>query len=412
MSSSIGPASWTESSRQFLHAPANPVNIVILEAQRPSRHPGIIRRAPVRLHHSTAGMPVHPFQNVRDLVHQHVCQQHAFRSGRFLCPFPDPVVKHRDRLPSVIRTRYRQRSGEQTLRRVAVQFDLDAAFSARRPALSSHPPHFHPDRTEHRGRHRRRKVNRSRRLRRSDVHCDVGMPLPLLCCRKRRSQHRARYQRGHSFALHLAPHRALATDGNQNYNWKVSAPSPANVTALLRQWGAGDPAALEQLIPLVYGELHTIARRYMHGERHAPTMQPTALVNEAYLRLAGVERQDWKDRAYFFAVAAQSMRRILVEAARARGRLKRGGSADHVAFHDSIDAAPLRSDTLVALDDALEALARFDPRKARVVELRFFGGLSVEETAEVLSVSAQTVMRDWKLARAWLTEELQNPPRS
>ena len=186
----------------------------------------------------------------------------------------------------------------------------------------------------------------------------------------------------------------------------MSAPSPAGITVLLRAWGAGDPAALEQLIPLVYGELHAIARQYMHGERHAPTMQPTALVNEAYLRLVGVERTDWKDRAYFFAVAAQSMRRILVEAARARRRLKRGGSAEHVELQDSIDAAPLCSDTLVALDDALDTLARFDARKARVVELRFFGGLSIEETAEVLAVSPQTVMRDWKLARAWLTEEL------
>ncbi len=186
----------------------------------------------------------------------------------------------------------------------------------------------------------------------------------------------------------------------------MSDSPPAKITALLRAWGGGDPAALEQLIPLVYGELHEIARQHMRGERHAHTMQPTALVNEAYLRLAAVEREDWKDRAYFFAVAAQAMRRILVEAARARGRAKRGGGAERVEFNESIDATPLRSDTLVALDDALEALAVFDPRKARVVELRFFGGLSVEETAEVLKISPQSVMRDWKLARAWLTEEL------
>jgi len=186
----------------------------------------------------------------------------------------------------------------------------------------------------------------------------------------------------------------------------MSGSTAVNITGLLRAWGGGDAAALEQLIPLVYGELHAIARQYMHGERHAPTMQPTALVNEAYLRLVGVEREDWKDRAYFFAVAAQSMRRILVEAARARGRAKRGGGVERVELNESIDAAPLRSDVLIALDDALEALAAFDARKARVVELRFFGGLSVEEIAEALKISPQSVMRDWRLARAWLTEEL------
>ncbi|SPE43397.1 RNA polymerase, sigma-24 subunit, ECF subfamily [Candidatus Sulfopaludibacter sp. SbA3] len=157
---------------------------------------------------------------------------------------------------------------------------------------------------------------------------------------------------------------------------------------------------------MVYGELHRLARRYMRGEHRALTFQATALVNEAYLRLVDVARVRWQDRAHFFAVAAQLMRRILVESARARGRKKRGGSVARVKLDESIDAAPLRSRSLIALDDALEAMAQFDPRKARVVELRFFGGLSVEETAEVLKISPQSVMRDWRLARAWLTEEM------
>jgi RNA polymerase sigma factor (TIGR02999 family) len=182
--------------------------------------------------------------------------------------------------------------------------------------------------------------------------------------------------------------------------------APEGVTALLRAWGGGEQAALERLIPLVYGELHRMAGRCLRGENHAPTLQPTALVNEAYLRLADVTRMRWQDRAHFFAVSARLMRRILVEAARARGRRKRGGDVVRVGLDESLDAMPARDTELIALDDALHALARFDARKAQVVELRFFGGLSVEEAAEVLKVSPQTVLRDWRLARAWLTEQL------
>jgi RNA polymerase sigma factor (TIGR02999 family) len=186
----------------------------------------------------------------------------------------------------------------------------------------------------------------------------------------------------------------------------MMASAPEGVTALLRAWSGGDEAALDRLVPLVYGELHRMARRYLRGENHAPSLQATALVNEAYLRLVDVTRMRWQDRAHFFAVSAQLMRRILVEAARTRGRQKRGGNAVRVDLDESIDTLPARATELIALDDALHALAQFDARKARVVELRFFGGLKVEEAAEVLQVSPQTVLRDWKLARAWLTEEL------
>jgi RNA polymerase sigma factor (TIGR02999 family) len=186
----------------------------------------------------------------------------------------------------------------------------------------------------------------------------------------------------------------------------VRTDSRTDVTALLKAWEGGDRAALDRLIPLVYEQLYRIARRHMRGERHATTLQPTALVNEAYLRLIDVRQVHWQDRAHFFGVSAEMMRRILVEAARSRGRQKRGGSAVRVSLDESIDRGIARADELVALDDALNTLAGFDPRKARVVELRFFGGLSVEETAEVLRISPQSVMRDWKLARAWLTGQL------
>jgi RNA polymerase sigma factor (TIGR02999 family) len=186
----------------------------------------------------------------------------------------------------------------------------------------------------------------------------------------------------------------------------MMAPAPQGVTALLQAWSSGDQAALERLVPLVYAELHCMARHYVRGENHAPSLQATALVHEAYLRLVDVNRMRWQDRAHFFAVSAQLMRRILVEAARTRGRQKRGGNVVRVDLDESVDAMPARDWELLALDDALDALAQFDARKARVVELRFFGGLSAEETAEVLKVSPQTVLRDWKLARAWLTEEL------
>ncbi len=182
--------------------------------------------------------------------------------------------------------------------------------------------------------------------------------------------------------------------------------TPSEVTRLLRAWGGGDGAALNQLTPMIYEELHRIAKRYMGRENPGGTLQTTGLVNEAYLKLVDVTGVGWQDRAHFFAVSAQIMRRILVDAARARGSRKRGGGAARLELNESIDGVPDRGDELVALDDALEALAQFDARKAKVVELRFFGGLSVEETAEVLKISPQSVMRDWKLARAWLMREM------
>ena len=190
------------------------------------------------------------------------------------------------------------------------------------------------------------------------------------------------------------------------------SPESPEITALLKAWGRGDAAALDQLTPLVYEELRRLARRYMRNERAGNTLQTTALANEAYLRLVDAKRVGWQDRVHFFAVSAQMMRRILVDAARARGSAKRGGQVKRVnhssAFNlDEIpDISTGRDRELVAIDDGLKTLAEMDPRKARVIELRFFGGLSVEETAEVLKISPQSVMRDWKLAKAWLTREL------
>lgn len=181
---------------------------------------------------------------------------------------------------------------------------------------------------------------------------------------------------------------------------------PAEVTRLLRAWGGGDPAALEQLTPMVYAELRRMAKRYMQHEKPGNTLQATALVNEAFLRLVDVTGIRWQDRAHFFAISAQMMRRILVDAARARGSGKRGGGAERLNLNESIDGLAEPDSRLVDLDEALEALAQFDSRKAKVVELRFFGGLSVEETAEVLKISVESVMRDWKLARVWLMREL------
>ncbi len=182
--------------------------------------------------------------------------------------------------------------------------------------------------------------------------------------------------------------------------------SPAEITQLLKAWAEGDQGALERLIPKVYAELRRIAHRYVRHENAERTLHTTALVNEAYLRLVAVDNVDWSDRAHFFAVAAQIMRRILVDAARVRGREKRGVHVNHVNLNDGLDALAERASELVALDDALNTLARFDARKAKVVEMRFFGGLSVEEVALVLNISPQSVQRDWKLARAWLTREL------
>jgi RNA polymerase sigma factor (TIGR02999 family) len=178
-----------------------------------------------------------------------------------------------------------------------------------------------------------------------------------------------------------------------------------DVSGLLRAWTGGDREALDRLTPIVYHELRRLAGRYMRRERPDHSLQATALVNEAYMRLADYNRMEWQNRAHFFAVAAQLMRRILVEHARRRN-WKRGGQVQHVALDETVVVGGGRSTDLVALDDALTALARMDPRKVQVVEMRFFGGLSVEETAEVLKVAPITVMRDWNGAKAWLFREL------
>ena len=178
------------------------------------------------------------------------------------------------------------------------------------------------------------------------------------------------------------------------------------ITELLLAWNEGDEQALDRLMPLVHDELHRLAHRYMAGERLDHPLQTTALVNEAYLRLVDSSRVCWQNRAHFFAVSAQLMRRILVDFARARQKIKRGGDAVRVTFDETLSISHQPNAALIALDDALKALAAFDERKSRVVELRFFGGLSVEETAEVLKVSSITVMRDWAMAKAWLLREL------
>ena len=178
------------------------------------------------------------------------------------------------------------------------------------------------------------------------------------------------------------------------------------VTALLASWTEGDEDALNRLLPLVEQELRRLARQQMRSERPGHLLQPTALVNEAYLRLVDIQRMRWQNRAHFFAVAARLMRRILVDAARSRQYHKRGGGAQHVSFDEALLVSAEAPEQLVALDDALEALAAVAGRKSQVVELRYFGGLSVEETAEVLKISVETVMRDWKFAKTWLLREL------
>jgi RNA polymerase sigma-70 factor (ECF subfamily) len=186
----------------------------------------------------------------------------------------------------------------------------------------------------------------------------------------------------------------------------VSAVPTHHVTRLLQAWGRGEESALDELLPLVYRELHLRARRAMAGERRGSTLQTTALINETYLRLAGSSPVTWVSRGHFFAIAARLMRRILVDRARARRALKRGGPAHPVSFDEQLVGAGQADRDLVTLDDALQALARYDARKARVVEMRFFGGLSVDETAQVLGVSPQTVLRDWRLSKAWLLREM------
>ena len=180
----------------------------------------------------------------------------------------------------------------------------------------------------------------------------------------------------------------------------------AQLTDLLRSWSAGDATALERLTPRVYDVLRRIARQHMRKERAGHTLQTTALANEAYLRLISGASVDWKDRAHFFALCAQTMRRILVDSARARRSSKRGGHAVVINLDEAPLLAPQRDDATVAIHEALNGLAKFDARKAQVVELRYFGGLTIEEIAHVLNLSPQSVSRDWKLARAWLTREL------
>ena len=185
----------------------------------------------------------------------------------------------------------------------------------------------------------------------------------------------------------------------------MAATSPADVTQLLQAWSQGETSALEKLTPLVYKELHRLAHRYMSFENPGHTLQTTALVNEAYLRLVS-NRATWQNRAHFFAISAQLMRQILVDFARSRHQGKRGGKVQRVSLDEALVSAEEAGADMVALDDALKALAVVDPRKSRVVELRFFGGLSIEETAEVLKVSDLTVSRDWKLAKLWLLRQM------
>ena len=179
-----------------------------------------------------------------------------------------------------------------------------------------------------------------------------------------------------------------------------------DVTALLLDWRGGDEKAIERLLPLVHGELRRLAKRQMAGERPGHVLQATALVNEVYLRLVDVRRVQWQDRAHFFAMAGRLMRRVLVDFARAQKNQKRGGELRRVTFDQDLPVASGTPDDLIAIDDALRALAAQYERKSQVVELRFFGGLGVEETAEVLKISAETVMRDWKFAKNWLLREL------
>jgi RNA polymerase sigma factor (TIGR02999 family) len=188
------------------------------------------------------------------------------------------------------------------------------------------------------------------------------------------------------------------------------ATPPEDVTELLRAWGQGDAQALGQLLPVVETELRRIARAYMARERRDHTLQTTALMNEAYMRLAGASQLGWQSRAHFFGIAARLMRRVLVDYARARGYQKRGGGAQRVVLDDAVAVTPAMDFNLLALDRALEKLTAVDPRKARVIDLRFFGGLSIDEVAEVLQVSADTVKRDWRLAKLWLLRELEREP--
>jgi RNA polymerase sigma factor (TIGR02999 family) len=186
----------------------------------------------------------------------------------------------------------------------------------------------------------------------------------------------------------------------------VSAKSPEDVTALLLKWRQGDETALDQLLPLVYEELRRMARQYLRRERTGHTMQTTTLVHEAYLRLVDADRVPWQDRAHFFAIAARLMRRVLVDDARKRNYQKRGAGLTRISLDDAMVLAPEHQAEVIALDEALERLAQFAPRKCQVVELRFFAGLSNEETAAALGISTDTVKREWRTAKLWLLHEL------
>jgi RNA polymerase sigma factor (TIGR02999 family) len=186
----------------------------------------------------------------------------------------------------------------------------------------------------------------------------------------------------------------------------VETPAPHDVTALLESWSNGDPDALQRLMPLVYDELHRLARNYLRRERPDHTLQSTALVHEAYIRMVNQKTVNWQNRAHFFGVAAQSIRHILVDHARGYQTAKRGASARKMALDDAVAITEARDIDLIALDDALNGLSAVDPQQGRIVELRFFGGLSIEETADVLKISPATVKRDWVMAKAWLFRNL------
>ena len=189
-------------------------------------------------------------------------------------------------------------------------------------------------------------------------------------------------------------------------------PSPQTVTQWLIEWGNGDEAALSKLMPIIYSELRKRAHRYMARENPGHTLQTTALIHEVYIRLAEQKDKKWENRSHFFAVAAQAMRHILVDYARSRKAARHGGALRSVSLEEAAVVSDERTSEIVALDDALEQLAGLDPRQSRIVEMRFFGGLSVEETAEVLKVSPTTVIRDWNLAKVWLYRELSKAPGS
>ena len=186
----------------------------------------------------------------------------------------------------------------------------------------------------------------------------------------------------------------------------MTMPAAQDVTQLLLAWRSGDQAALDQLIPLVYDQLHAAAHRYLRRERAGHTLQTTALVNEVYLRLVDAQRMPWQNRAHFFAITAQLMRQILVDFARRRQKLKRGGGAQQVSLDEALTIAPGQSAALIALDDALRALEQLNARQSKIVELRFFGGLTEDETGEALGISPRTVRNDWSVAKVWLLREL------